>query len=652
MTPLRLRVLRGNMLRMIDIGAIRRRCGFLVRWDTLMASGLIACVVAASADPASAYRRRHASGDSQPRTEKKAPPRSGPLFAIISIADQRVSFYGVEGLVERSPVSTGQPGHRTPTGVFSIVQKQVFHRSNIYSGAPMPYMQRITWSGVAMHAGVLPGYPASHGCIRMPHSFAQRIYSMTKMGQRVLVAPHDIVPANVAHSKLPLPLMRPVQQDAAPAVSGNNGDKPAAQDAAPGKPGGEIEPASLKAETPAAKRLNPIEYAWAMRNEANAKSAAAIKAVKETQAALAAQESEGRAAAKALRSAESVVEDLERELAGIVRKAERTVADEEAAKLAMEAKAVTEGKIAGTQKAVNEAREAKQLKDKELQDAWQVASKAESEGKGTKAEDDAASAKEDEARAAGKALKAAEAALKNAEQQTAVAARRAARAEEEKAQIESAKAKLAEAKAATEARIAEARKAVEEVQRAKAIKDQELAAAEKAADDADTVVETIAANIKEATRRLEPVSVFISRKTGRLYVRQAFKSVFDVAVTIKEPERPIGTHVYVALDAAPDGSSLKWFAASMPDAEPEDKPRNNERRRRRSAGNDEPETTAAIVLPPESPAAALDRIEIPEAAAKRVAELAWIGASILISDRGMSGETGESTDFIVQTRGR
>ena len=99
-------------------------------------------------------------------------------------------------------MSTGMKGHSTPMGVFSVIQKHKFHHSNIYSGAPMPYMQRITWSGVAMHAGVLPGYPASHGCIRMPMAFAVKMWNWTKMGARVIVTPGEMTPASFSHPLL------------------------------------------------------------------------------------------------------------------------------------------------------------------------------------------------------------------------------------------------------------------------------------------------------------------------------------------------------------------------------------------------------------------------------------------------------------------
>jgi hypothetical protein len=113
-------------------------------------------------------------------------------------------------------------GHPTPMGVFSVIQKQKLHHSNIYSGAPMPYMQRITWSGIAIHAGVLPGYPASHGCIRMPMAFAMKMWNWTRMGARVVVTPGEMTPASFSHPLLvtqkvvPQPAAEP-QADAPPA---------------------------------------------------------------------------------------------------------------------------------------------------------------------------------------------------------------------------------------------------------------------------------------------------------------------------------------------------------------------------------------------------------------------------------------------------
>jgi lipoprotein-anchoring transpeptidase ErfK/SrfK len=126
----------------------------------------------------------------------------GPLIIAISIQNQKMRVFDSNGLFAQSPVSTGMKGHPTPMGVFSVIQKHKFHHSNIYSNAPMPYMQRITWSGVAIHAGVLPGYPASHGCIRMPMAFAIKMWNWTKMGARVIVTPGEVTPAAFSHPLL------------------------------------------------------------------------------------------------------------------------------------------------------------------------------------------------------------------------------------------------------------------------------------------------------------------------------------------------------------------------------------------------------------------------------------------------------------------
>ena len=114
-------------------------------------------------------------------------PTSSPVTIAVSIELQRLYVYRGNELVAVSTVSTGRPGHRTPLGDFTILQKRRWHRSNIYSNAPMPFMQRLTWGGIAIHAGHNPGFPASHGCIRVPLSFAQALFEMTAMGEAVSV---------------------------------------------------------------------------------------------------------------------------------------------------------------------------------------------------------------------------------------------------------------------------------------------------------------------------------------------------------------------------------------------------------------------------------------------------------------------------------
>ncbi|MEA3543475.1 MAG: L,D-transpeptidase family protein [Pseudomonadota bacterium] len=111
----------------------------------------------------------------------------GPLYMVISIEKQRVHVYRGDRLIGVASVSTGMKGHRTPTGEYPILQKRQWHRSNLYSNAPMPFMQRLTWDGIALHAGHDPGYPASHGCIRMPYAFARQLFALTRIGTLVEV---------------------------------------------------------------------------------------------------------------------------------------------------------------------------------------------------------------------------------------------------------------------------------------------------------------------------------------------------------------------------------------------------------------------------------------------------------------------------------
>lgn len=166
-----------------------------------------------------------AKNKNETRGEKQTGAKpQGPLVIVVSIDRQKLTIYDSNGVFAESPVSTGMKGHSTPMGVFSVIQKHKFHHSNIYSGAPMPYMQRITWSGVAMHAGVLPGYPASHGCIRMPMAFAVKMWNWTKMGARVLVTPGQMTPQNFSHPML-ASLRVPPQPAASLAPATSVGDK-------------------------------------------------------------------------------------------------------------------------------------------------------------------------------------------------------------------------------------------------------------------------------------------------------------------------------------------------------------------------------------------------------------------------------------------
>jgi len=149
----------------------------------------------------------------------------GPQQIFISINQQKLHYYSNGVHVADTSIATGVAAHPTPYGVFSIIQKQIFHRSNIYSNAPMPYMQRITWSGVAMHEGRDIGHPASHGCIRMPHDFAVRLYRLTKLNTRVIIARAELRPLEFAdphlfvHQEKPPEIAAPVANELEPVVA-------------------------------------------------------------------------------------------------------------------------------------------------------------------------------------------------------------------------------------------------------------------------------------------------------------------------------------------------------------------------------------------------------------------------------------------------
>ena len=129
---------------------------------------------------------------------------TGPVVMVVSITEQRAYVYRNGILIGATTVSTGRPGHPTPTGVFTVLQKQKEHRSTIYDGAPMPYMERLTWGGVALHAGGLPGYPESHGCIHLPSEFAQRLFEISPNGMTVVIGTEQTAPERVAHPGISL----------------------------------------------------------------------------------------------------------------------------------------------------------------------------------------------------------------------------------------------------------------------------------------------------------------------------------------------------------------------------------------------------------------------------------------------------------------
>jgi peptidoglycan hydrolase-like protein with peptidoglycan-binding domain len=164
-------------------------------------------IAVGAALPAEAKKRQTTQ---KPAEEPIADPANGePMTLVVSLGNQRVDIYRGTSLVTSSKVSTGMRGYATKAGVFSILEKKRMHHSNLYSGAPMPWMQRLTWSGTALHAGVVPGYPASHGCIRLPFSFAPKLFGITDVGEHVVVARDAVAPQIIEHDALFQPLPPP-----------------------------------------------------------------------------------------------------------------------------------------------------------------------------------------------------------------------------------------------------------------------------------------------------------------------------------------------------------------------------------------------------------------------------------------------------------
>ena len=166
----------------------------------LMTLAAMAALTALS--PGAAARQARAA----PPAEATGPREAGePIMAIVSIKTQQVTFYDADGGILRAPVSTGIKGRETPAGVFAVIEKDRDHHSTMYDDAWMPNMQRITWNGIALHGGPLPGYAASHGCIRMPYSFAEKMFHKTRIGMRVIIAPNDPAPVAFSHAALLVP---------------------------------------------------------------------------------------------------------------------------------------------------------------------------------------------------------------------------------------------------------------------------------------------------------------------------------------------------------------------------------------------------------------------------------------------------------------
>jgi lipoprotein-anchoring transpeptidase ErfK/SrfK len=538
--------------------------------------------------------------------KKSDPKPEGPLLIAVSIEKQRLKIYDANGVWAESPISSGTRSNPTPLGVFSIIQKNKWHRSNLYSGAPMPYMQRITWSGVALHAGVLPGYPASHGCIRLPGDFAARLWGWTKLGARVVVTPGETTPVDIAHAKLIAKIITPPPEQPSPApVAGAPGSEPA-------KNTGGTEAPAVKPET------NAIEPAPPEKRSDN----------------------------------ELRLRTVHDESAGPGTHGEtiRTADASGAALLPVAALVDAADDAAPTGGATgNPADAAPRVDDAKSENA---ATGGLPDGAKDNTKDSAKdSAKDGTAPSASNTAETPASGSQTTETAKADAAKTDA-AEPNPVSTAAAEPKSSEVPAsapeAPKPATAESDKPADKPAAAPA-------SAEKSAATAATVpADKPKADKPVAEKKAEPapkkrtghVAAFVSRKEGRLFVRQGFDAWFDVPVTIDDPSRPLGTHVFTAHKAGASENELRWtvFTVTPRRVEATDQ---SARRRGKQPAKAEP---APPPLPSSTASEALDRIAIPQESLDRIAEVIGAGGSLTISDQGLGPETGRGTDFIVLAR--
>jgi hypothetical protein len=706
-----------------------------LRWLPPACLALATFTAVTTAGPAGAAS---AKKERAPAVSAASRPGGTPIMAIVSLRSQGITVYDAGGWIMRSPVSSGQTGRETPAGVFSVLQKDADHHSNLYDDAWMPHMHRLTWSGIALHGGALPGYPASHGCVRLPYGFASQLFDATKVGMRVIISPGDAAPVEIAHPALPRP--KPGAADAAAARAAEAADAAGKADQAKraldiaawaatqaAAPVHAAEALKQKAENQLATADR--EDAKAVADEAKAAAAAASAKAKAAEARQAV-EADNAKAAEAKQTAEAAnakvaeAKQTAETAKAKVLEAKRTadaararVAEAKRAADAARAKAAEARQAADAAKA--KAAEAKQAAEGAKVKAAEVKLKAEeakaaqagltadeigaadarlvADELNAKAAEARLTAEELNARAADARLTAEEAnaaaieaRLKAEEVNAKVADARlkdeeaGAKAAEAKLKAEEAGAKAADAKLKAEeagAKAAEAKLKADETSakaaddaRARAVEarrkadDAKIKAAQSLADEvakltsaradhqakadaaeaarkvsaeAEALRTQTAKAAEKAARELEPASVFISRKTQRLYVRQAFEPVLEAPVTIKDPDRPIGTHVFTATGSIDGTADLRWTVVSL--------------KRGNGDGRVAAARDAARGVPDVEPApddaggakAALDRIAIPADVADRIAGIVSPRSSVVVSDEALSPETGKQTEFVV-----
>lgn len=582
----------------------------------------------------------------------------GPVQIVVSLPKQRVSIYEGGKVIASARVSTGRLGHRTPAGVFSIIQKHKDHFSNLYNSAPMPYMQRITWSGIALHAGNVSRPYASHGCIRLPYGFAKKLFRRTRMGAHVIVASSPSSPKSITHANL----FQPIPKGGLLASNGIRTaaytDISTAGDAGPAFGIGGL-PDFVKPVIVAANRLvekqKALEVAVAEDPAYQLTLAGAKKHLEERRISF---KEAGKLAVvrnKSLRKPWAVVRKIKRLRVPKVRALNKAKGRAKWAWLIVE-KRRDNPKFEGNWMKMALARAAKrdvivaqaQLAVDELTQRLDVATtEYDAMGDAHRQSREMVSVRKKEVRTAVKLVKKAKSDL--------VTSKRAIKAAKKAVRLARAKVKSAQAREKMPLRILiTSRRGLERTKDVQKM----LAELGYEAGAADGVMGRMTRGAIKAFQldRQETETGKISDKllddlydrVGRtqkanahMYVRQGFLDLFDIPVDMTDPAKPLGTHVYTAMHFEDGATSTEWTALTVRDAKGKIKRKRKGKKRRK---------TKRVQMVSITAQQALDRINIPSAVRRQVAMLLTPGSSMVISDKGMSHETGKGTDFVVLTK--
>ncbi|MGE3529239.1 MAG: L,D-transpeptidase family protein [Methyloceanibacter sp.] len=600
------------------------------KFFALLGVAVLAAAVGGSL-PAEAGKRKNTAKPAE--AELPDPADGEPMTLVVSLSQQKVDVYRGLTLITSSSVSTGQRAYPTKAGVFSILEKRRMHHSNLYSGAPMPWMNRITWSGTALHAGVVPGYPASHGCIRLPFSFAPKLFKITTVGDNVVVTRDRPAPQVIEHPNL----FQPVPPPPAPSLVKEE-QQPKRQtriEVLPATPPLAHPRMLAKADVPNSASDGPSVEAEALREKVAPKTTDDPAAVEDTHAHAFDPLAGAPAELSHDKSARGAVETASSHALGEEGAPEPSFAKADPDLSAIESAAKTEAPAVTPSAGPAPEPSSSSVAAAESGPAETASPVMPAEVAAAAAELKPADAEAATTETSPTPAEPAPVTLAEASPEAAsplqpldtppsdIAAKLMAGAKE-------AAILAAEPRSTAPLRILVTRR----TQRDRIIGVQNIFAdmgylerqefdgtlgkvtisAIKKFQAANGLAETGAMN-DELVAKVYAVAGKGEPPAGHLYVRQEFGRVFDAAVSFKDPETPLGTHLFTAMKFAPGDTATRWIAVSL-------------------QGGD--------------PAAALDRLEIPSDIRQKISERLTPGSSLIIGDTAINtAGLKKGNDFVV-----